>query len=119
MREADEFGLLAERYVGPLVLKPDRARGLEARYADANEFVEEDAAVRVASAFGHELKLASPEPLRVRYHNTTGISATNYSRSRSSTFSMRFCVRRAVSFQPLSTSGWTARRTSAMTISST
>jgi hypothetical protein len=56
MRDADEFGLLAERYVGPLVLKPNQARGLEARYADANEFIEEDAAVRAASAFRHELK---------------------------------------------------------------
>ena len=38
------------------VLKPDSTRGLEARYAYANEFIEEDAAVRVASAFRHELK---------------------------------------------------------------
>jgi hypothetical protein len=28
MSDADEFGLLGERYVGPLVLKPDHARAL-------------------------------------------------------------------------------------------
>ena len=55
MSDADEFGLLAERYAGPLVLKPDRVRGLEARYADAHEFIEEDTAVCVAPAFRHEL----------------------------------------------------------------
>ena len=38
------------------VLKPDRARGLEARRGEAQEFVEESAAVRVASALWHELK---------------------------------------------------------------
>ena len=48
MSDADEFVLLAERYDDLPVLKPDPARGLEARYADANEFIEEDAAVRVA-----------------------------------------------------------------------
>jgi hypothetical protein len=64
MREADEFGLLAERYVGPLVLKPNQARGLEARYADANEFIEEDATVRVSSAFWHEFKAM----LGLRHH---------------------------------------------------
>ena len=52
------------------VLKPDRARGPEARYADANEFIEEDAAVRVASAFWHELK-ATPRPPPVWYYDTT------------------------------------------------
>jgi hypothetical protein len=56
MSDADKFGLLAERYVGPRVLKPNQARGLEARGGDANEFIEEDAVVRVASAFRHELK---------------------------------------------------------------
>ena len=61
MSDADEFGLLAERYEGPPVLKPDHARGLEARRGDAHEFVEEDAVVRVASAFRHELK-ATPRP---------------------------------------------------------
>ena len=70
MSDADEFGLLAERYAGPLVLKPDHARGLEARYADAHEFIEEDAVVRVASAFWHEVK-ATPRPSPVRYHDTT------------------------------------------------
>ena len=52
------------------VLKPDRARGLEARRGEAHEFVEEDAAVRVASAFWHEFK-ATPRPPPVRYHDTT------------------------------------------------
>ena len=70
MSDADEFVLLAERYKGLPVLKPDRASGLEARYADAHEFIEEDAAVRVASAFWHELK-ATPRPSPVRYHDTT------------------------------------------------
>ena len=55
MSDADEFGLLAERYVGRLVLKPNQARGLEARYAEANKLVEEDATVRVDSAFWHDL----------------------------------------------------------------
>ena len=70
MGDADEPVLLAERYERPLVLKPDHARGLEARYADANEFIEEDAAVRVASAFRHEFK-ATPRPSRVWYYDTT------------------------------------------------
>ena len=70
MSDADEFGLLAERYEGLPVLKPDHARGLEARHADAHEFIEEDAAVRVASAFRHELK-ATPRPPSVWYHDTT------------------------------------------------
>jgi hypothetical protein len=56
MNDADELGLLAERYEGLPVLKFNSARGLEARYAHANEFIEEDTAVRVASAFRHELK---------------------------------------------------------------
>ena len=59
--------------MGLPVLKPDRARGLEARYADANEFIEEDAAVRVASAFWHELK-ATPLPTCAvsLYHRHSG-----------------------------------------------
>jgi hypothetical protein len=59
MSDADEFVLLAERYDGLPLLKSDSARSSEARYADANKFVEEDASVRVASAFRHELKAAS------------------------------------------------------------
>ena len=51
------------------VLKPDRARSLEARRGEAHEFVEESAAARVASAFWHEPK-ATPRPPRMRYHNT-------------------------------------------------
>ena len=70
MGDADEFGLLAERYEALPVLKPDHARGPEARRGEANEFIEEDAAVRVASAFRHELK-ATPRPPPVRYHDTT------------------------------------------------
>jgi hypothetical protein len=88
MGDADAFAafvamvLVTEGDNAMPVLKPDRARGLEARRVEAREFVEKDAAVRVASAFWHELKLASPAPHRVRYHNTTGISATNFLRSR-------------------------------------
>jgi hypothetical protein len=36
-----------------LVLKPDHARRPKARHADTRQFVEEDAAVRVASSFRH------------------------------------------------------------------
>ena len=66
MSDADEFGLLAEWYEGLLVLEPDHARGLEARYTDA-KFVEEDAVVRIASAFRHELKAV---PRALCYHTT-------------------------------------------------
>ena len=38
------------------VLKPDRTRGLEARRGEAHQFVEENAAVCVTSAFGHEFE---------------------------------------------------------------
>jgi hypothetical protein len=47
MSDADEFGLLGKRYVGPFVLKHDHACGLEARRGDAHEFIE-DADVRAA-----------------------------------------------------------------------
>jgi hypothetical protein len=70
MSDADEFVLLAERYEGLPVLKSDRARGLEARHADANKFIEENAATRIDPAFWHELK-AAPRPLPVRYYDTT------------------------------------------------
>ena len=70
MIDADEFVPVAERYEGLPVLKSDRARGAEARYAEAHEFVEENAAVRVASALWHELK-ATLRPLPVRYRDTT------------------------------------------------
>lgn len=72
MSDADEFVLLAERYDGLPVLKSDSARGLEARYAEANKFVKEDAAIRVDSAFWHELKATVPCATTVRYHHTTG-----------------------------------------------
>jgi hypothetical protein len=62
MSGADDLGPLAERYKSLLVLKPDSARGPEARYANASKFIKEDAVVRVAPAFRHELK-ATPRPL--------------------------------------------------------
>lgn len=71
MSDADEFVLLAERYEDLPVLKSNRARGLEARYADADKLVEEDAVVRVASAFRHELEAALRIRLKVRYRITT------------------------------------------------
>ena len=58
MSDADEFVLLAERYDDLPVLELDSARGPEARRGEAHEFIEEDAVVRVASAFRHELKAA-------------------------------------------------------------
>jgi hypothetical protein len=44
---------VAELYEGLSVLKSDRARGLD---ADANKFVKEDAAVRVAPRSGMSLR---------------------------------------------------------------
>ena len=44
MSDGDEFFLIAERYDDLPVLKPDGARSFEARYGEAHEFVEEDAA---------------------------------------------------------------------------
>ena len=70
MSDADEFGLLAERYDGMPVLEPDHARGREARRREAHKLIEEDAVVRVASAFRHELK-ATPRVLPVWYYDTT------------------------------------------------
>ena len=57
MDDADELLFVAEGDNTQPVLKPNRARGLEARRGEAREFVEEDAAVRVASAFRHEFEL--------------------------------------------------------------
>ena len=54
MGDADELLFLTEGDDAMLVLKPNRARGLEARYADANEFIEENAAVRIDPTFWHE-----------------------------------------------------------------
>ena len=54
MGDADELLFLTEGDDAMLVLKPDRARGLEARRGDAHEFIKEDAGVRAASAFRHE-----------------------------------------------------------------
>ena len=61
MGDADELLFVTEGDDAMPVLKPDRARGPEARRGEAHEFIEEDAAVRVASAFRHELK-ATPRP---------------------------------------------------------
>jgi hypothetical protein len=73
MGDADEFGLLAERYEGLPVLKPNRARGPQARYADAKKFIEENAATRIDRAFWHELK-ATPLPTCAvsLYHSHSG-----------------------------------------------
>jgi len=70
MGDADELLFVTEVDDAVLVLKPNRARGLQARYAHANKFIEENAAVRVASAFWHELK-ATPRPSPLRYYDTT------------------------------------------------
>ncbi len=56
MSHADELGLLAERYDGPLVLKPNHV-ALRRETLSANKFIEEDAAVRIDRAFWHELKV--------------------------------------------------------------
>ena len=57
MSDADELVLLAERYESLPVLKSDSARGFEARYADADKLIEENAVVRITPAFWHELEL--------------------------------------------------------------
>ena len=54
MGDADELLFVTEGDDAVPVLKPNRARGLEARRGEAHEFVEEKAAVRVGSAFRHE-----------------------------------------------------------------
>jgi hypothetical protein len=56
MGDAGELLFVTEGDDAMPVLEPDRARGLEARRGKAQELVEENAAVRVASAFGHELR---------------------------------------------------------------
>jgi hypothetical protein len=56
MGDADDFRPPAERNKDLPVLEPDRPRGPEARHGEADEFVEEDAGVRVYSALWHELK---------------------------------------------------------------
>jgi hypothetical protein len=63
MGDADAFAafaamvLVAEGDESVSVLKSDSARGLEARRGEAQKFVEENATVRVASAFRHEFEL--------------------------------------------------------------
>ena len=59
MGETHELLFVTEGDNAMPVLKPDHARGPEARYADASEFIEEDAAVRIASAFRHEFEATS------------------------------------------------------------
>jgi hypothetical protein len=71
MGEADELLFVTEGDDALAVLKPDHARGAEAGYADAHKLIEENAAVRVASAFRHELEAALRIRLKVRYHITT------------------------------------------------
>ena len=61
MGDADELLFVTEGDDAMPVLKPDRARGPQARRGEAPELVEEDATVRVASAFRHELKV-TPRP---------------------------------------------------------
>jgi hypothetical protein len=72
MSDADELGLFAEWYAGPLVLKPDRTGSPQARYAEANKLVEEDATVGVASAFRHALKVTPSIGAASLYHRLSG-----------------------------------------------
>ena len=57
MGDADELLFVTEGDDAMPVLEPDRARGPKARRGEAHEFVEEDAAVRVACAFWHGFKV--------------------------------------------------------------
>ena len=57
MGDADELLFVAEGDDAMPVLKPDRARGPQARRGEAQEFIEEDAAVRIAPRFGMNLRL--------------------------------------------------------------
>ena len=61
MGDADELLFVTEGDNAMPVLKPDRAYGPQARYADAKKFVEENAVTRIDRAFWHELK-AAPRP---------------------------------------------------------
>jgi hypothetical protein len=74
MGDADELLFLTEGDDPVPVLKPDRARGLEARRGKARQFIEEDAAARVGSAFRQKLKAnASPVTCAVSlYHKHSG-----------------------------------------------
>ena len=74
MGEADELLFVTEGDDAMPVLKPDRARGPQTRYAYANEFIEEDAAVRVASALWHEFDVTLGSP-------TTGAVSLYHRRS--------------------------------------
>ena len=76
MGDANEFRPPTERNKDLPVLELDDPRGPEARHAEAHELVKENAAVRAASAFWHELK-AGAAPLTVRYHHTTDTRARN------------------------------------------
>ncbi len=70
MGDADELLFVTEGDNAMSVLKPDSARGPQARYADANKFVEENAAARIDRAFWHELKAAPRPPLAVLSYHT-------------------------------------------------
>jgi hypothetical protein len=50
MGDADELLFVTEGDNGMPVLKPDHARGHQARRGEAHELIEEDAAARIASA---------------------------------------------------------------------
>ena len=69
MGDADEFVLLAERYEDLLVLKSDRARGLEARRGEAHEFSKKMRPSASLLRFGMNLRLRLAAP--VWYHDTT------------------------------------------------
>jgi hypothetical protein len=64
MGDADELLLVTEGDDAPPVLKPHLARGREARRGKARQLVEEDAAIRVASAFWHDCEAT----LGLHYH---------------------------------------------------
>ena len=57
MGDADELLFVTEGDDAMPVLKPDRARGLEARRGEAHEFVEEDAVSASLPRFGMTLRL--------------------------------------------------------------
>ena len=67
MGDADELLFLTEGDDAMPVLKPDRARGLEARRGKARQFVEEDASVRIDPAFWHEVTARLARHLRYYY----------------------------------------------------
>ena len=91
MGDADAFAafaamvLVAEGDESVPVLKSDSSRGLQARRGEAQELVEENAAVRVASAFRHEFEatLGPNHYCAVSYYHITtkAIATTTSARS--------------------------------------